>query len=213
MENLHDKRKVYEKSQLIESEIKQNPLEQFRDWFLEASENPNIYEANAMAISTVEEDGCPRTRMVLLKAYTYEGFIFYTNYESKKGKAIEKNHKACLHFFWPNLERQIIIKANLEKIAENLSDGYFHSRPKGSQLGAFVSPQSQIIPNREFLEVKLKELEKEYENSEVPRPENWGGYLAKPYEIEFWQGRPNRLHDRIVYTLNDLDWDISRLAP
>jgi len=213
MENLHDKRKVYEKSQLIESEIKQNPLEQFRDWFLEASENPNIYEANAMAISTVEDDGCPRTRMVLLKAYTYEGFIFYTNYESKKGKAIEKNHKACLHFFWPNLERQIIIKADLEKIAENLSDGYFHSRPKGSQLGAFVSPQSQIIPNREYLEEKLKELEKEYENSEVPRPENWGGYIAKPYEVEFWQGRPNRLHHRLVYTLNDLDWEISRLAP
>ncbi|SDQ74934.1 Pyridoxamine 5'-phosphate oxidase [Chryseobacterium soldanellicola] len=213
MENLHDKRKVYDKSQLVESEIKQNPLEQFRDWFLEASENPDIYEANAMAISTVEGDGCPRTRMVLLKAYTYEGFIFYTNYDSKKGKAIEKNHKACLHFFWPNLERQIIIKANLEKIAENLSDGYFHSRPKGSQLGAFVSPQSQIIPNREYLEEKLKELEKEFENREVPRPENWGGYIAKPYEIEFWQGRPNRLHDRIVYTLNDLDWEISRLAP
>ncbi|ANF51473.1 pyridoxamine 5'-phosphate oxidase [Chryseobacterium glaciei] len=213
MENLHDQRKVYEKSQLIESEIKQNPIEQFRDWFLEASENPNISEANAMAVSTVEDDGCPRTRMVLLKAYTFEGFIFYTNYDSRKGKAIEKNHKACLHFFWPNLERQIIIKADLEKIAENLSDGYFHSRPKGSQLGAAVSPQSQIIPNREFLEVKLKDLEKAFENTEVPRPENWGGYIAKPYEIEFWQGRPNRLHDRIIYTLDDLDWKISRLAP
>jgi pyridoxamine 5'-phosphate oxidase len=214
MENLHDKRKVYEKSQLIESEIKQNPIEQFRDWFLEASENPNISEANAMAISTVEEDGCPRTRMVLLKEYTFEGFIFYTNYDSKKGKSIEKTHKACLHFFWPNLERQIIIKANLERIAENLSDGYFHSRPKGSQLGAAVSPQSQEIPNKEFLEVRLKELKKKYENSEVPRPENWGGYIAKPYEIEFWQGRPNRLHDRIIYELiNNLDWKISRLAP
>ncbi|MDR6404696.1 MULTISPECIES: pyridoxamine 5'-phosphate oxidase [Chryseobacterium] len=214
MENLHDKRKVYEKSQLIESEIKQNPIEQFRDWFLEATENPNISEANAMAISTVEDDGCPRTRMVLLKAYTYEGFIFYTNYKSKKGKSIEKTHKACLHFFWPNLERQIIIKADLERIAENLSDGYFHSRPKGSQLGAAVSPQSEEIPNREFLEEKLKNLEKEYENKEVPRPENWGGYIAKPYEIEFWQGRPNRLHDRIVYELIDgLDWKIVRLAP
>lgn len=213
MENLHDKRKVYEKSQLIESEIKQNPIEQFRDWFLEANESPAISEANAMAVSTIEEDGCPRTRMVLLKAYTHEGFIFYTNYSSRKGKAIEKNHKACLHFFWPNLERQIIIKADIEKVAENLSDGYFHSRPKGSQLGAAVSPQSQVIPNREFLEEKLKELEKEYENSEVPRPENWGGYLAKPYEIEFWQGRPNRLHDRIIYQLEDLDWKISRLAP
>ncbi|WP_185287604.1 pyridoxamine 5'-phosphate oxidase [Chryseobacterium lactis] len=213
MENLHDKRKVYEKSQLIESEVKQNPIEQFRDWFLEASESAMISEANAMAVSTVEEDGCPRTRMVLLKAYTHEGFIFYTNYSSRKGKAIESNHKACLHFFWPNLERQIIIKADLEKVAENLSDGYFHSRPKGSQLGAVVSPQSQIIPNREFLEEKLKELEKEYENTEVPRPSNWGGYLARPYEIEFWQGRPNRLHDRIIYTLDDLDWKISRLAP
>ncbi|MDQ0067649.1 pyridoxamine 5'-phosphate oxidase [Chryseobacterium lathyri] len=213
MENLHDKRKVYEKSQLIESEIKQNPIEQFRDWYIEASNSPAVSEANAMAISTVEEDGCPRTRMVLLKEYTYEGFIFYTNYDSRKGKAIENSHKACLSFFWPNLERQIIIKANLERIAENLSDGYFHSRPKGSQLGAVVSPQSQAIPNREFLEEKLKELEKEYETSEVPRPSNWGGYIAKPYEIEFWQGRPNRLHDRIIYQLEDLDWKISRLAP
>ncbi|SHK67557.1 pyridoxamine 5'-phosphate oxidase [Chryseobacterium polytrichastri] len=213
MENLHDQRKVYDKSQLIESEIKQNPIEQFRNWFLEASENPAISESNAMAVSTIEDDSCPRTRMVLLKAYTFEGFIFYTNYDSRKGKAIEKTHKACLHFFWPNMERQIIIKANLERIAENLSDGYFHSRPKGSQLGAAVSPQSEIIPNREFLEEKLKDLEKEFENSEVPRPENWGGYIAKPYEIEFWQGRPNRLHDRIIYTLDDLDWKISRLAP
>ena len=213
MENLHDKRKIYEKSQLIETEIKENPIEQFRDWFLDASENPSISEANAMAVSTLEEDGCPRTRMVLLKEYTYEGFIFYTNYDSRKGKAIEKTHKACLHFFWPGLERQIIIKADLEKIADNLSDGYFHSRPKGSQLGAAVSPQSQEIPNRQFLEEKLKVLEQEYENKEVPRPENWGGYIAKPYEIEFWQGRPNRLHDRIIYTLEDIDWKISRLAP
>jgi len=213
MENLHDKRKIYEKSQLIESEIKENPMEQFRDWFLEASANPTVSEANAMAVSTLEDDGCPRTRMVLLKEYTYEGFIFYTNYDSRKGKAIGKTHKACLHFFWPGLERQIIIKADLKKIAENLSDGYFHSRPKGSQLGAAVSLQSNVIPNREFLEVKLKELEEKFENSEVPRPENWGGYIAKPYEIEFWQGRPNRLHDRIIYTLKDIDWEISRLAP
>ena len=213
MENLHDKRKIYEKSQLIESEIKENPIEQFRDWFLDASSNPTVSEANAMAVSTLEDDGCPRTRMVLLKEYTYEGFIFYTNYSSRKGKSIEKTHKACLHFFWPGLERQIIIKADLEKIAENLSDGYFHSRPKGSQLGAAVSPQSEVIPDRAFLEVKLKELEVEFENSEVPRPENWGGYIAKPYEIEFWQGRPNRLHDRIIYSLKDLDWEISRLAP
>lgn len=214
MENLHDKRKVYNHGELLESEIKENPMEQFRDWFLDAEQNAQVAESNAMAISTLEKDGCPRTRMVLLKAYTWEGFIFYTNYESKKGKAIEDNHKACLHFFWPSLERQIIIKTNLERLPDNLSDGYFHSRPKGSQLGALVSPQSQVIPDRHYLVRELLKLEEEFINKEIPRPENWGGYLAKPYEIEFWQGRPNRLHDRIIYELQeDLDWKISRLAP
>lgn len=214
MENLHDQRKIYDKSQLFENEVKENPIEQFRDWFLEAEACEGVSEANAMAISTVEDDNCPRIRMVLLKSFTWEGFIFYTNYDSRKGKAIAKNSKACLHFFWPPLERQIIIKANLEKIVENLSDGYFHSRPRGSQLGATVSPQSEVVPNREFLENKLVELEKIYEGKEIPRPENWGGYIAKPYEIEFWQGRPNRLHDRIIYELQeDYDWKISRLAP
>lgn len=214
MENLHDQRKVYEKSELLEHQIRQNPMEQFRDWYLDAQENPDIYEANAMAVSTLEADGCPRTRMVLLKSYTWEGFIFYTNYHSRKGRAIEISPKGCLHFFWPNLERQIIIKAELEKIAPNLSDGYFESRPRGSQLGAVVSPQSEQIPDREYLESKLHELEAQYEGKTIPRPENWGGYIARPYEIEFWQGRPNRLHDRILYTLQpDFDWTVSRLAP
>ena len=214
MENLSDHRKVYDKSQLLENQLKENPLEQFRDWFIEAEESSSISEANAMSISTVEKDGCPRTRMVLLKSYNWEGFIFYTNYESRKGVAIEDKHQACLHFFWPDLERQIIIKAEVEKIPKNLSDGYFHSRPNGSQLGAVVSPQSQVIPDRNYLEKKLEMLEKEWKGKEIPRPENWGGYLAKPFEIEFWQGRPNRLHDRILYELQeDFNWKISRLAP
>ncbi len=214
MENLHDKRKIYEQSELLESHIKTNPMEQFRDWFVDAGAHPAIAEANAMSVSTPEKDGCPRTRMVLLKSYTWEGFIFYTNYNSRKGQAIESSKRACLHFFWPPLERQVIIKAELEKLPENLSDGYFASRPRGSQLGAVVSPQSDVIPDREFLEEKLKSLEQQYDGQEIPRPENWGGYIARPYEIEFWQGRPNRLHDRIIYSLeSDFDWTVKRLAP
>lgn len=214
MGNLNDRRQVYEKSQLLDNEVKENPIEQFRDWFLDADEHPNIAEANAMSVSTVDDDGCPRTRIILLKSYTWEGFVFYTNYESKKGKALKKNPKACLHFFWPALERQVIIKAELEKVSEQMSDGYFASRPRGSQLGAVVSPQSEEVPNRDYLDQKLEDLEKELQGKEILRPAHWGGYLARPYEIEFWQGRPNRLHDRIVYQLQeDYDWKISRLAP
>ena len=152
MENLHHKRQVYEHSELLDHQVKENPIEQFRDWFLDADKHPNIAEANAMSISTIEDDDCPRTRIVLLKSYTWEGFIFYTNYQSKKGNAIEKNPKACLHFFWPALERQVMIKAELEHVSEQMSDDYFASRPRGSQLGAVVSPQSEIVPNREFLQ-------------------------------------------------------------
>ena len=214
MENLHHKRQVYEHSELLDSQVKENPMEQFRDWFLDADQHPNIAEANAMSVSTIEEDNCPRTRIVLLKSYTWEGFVFYTNYQSKKGKAIEKNTKACLHFFWPALERQVIIKAEIELVSEQMSNDYFASRPRGSQLGAVVSPQSEVVPNREFLQEKLARLEQDMEGKEILRPQHWGGYLARPYEIEFWQGRPNRLHDRIVYKLQeDYNWKISRLAP
>ena len=214
MENLHHKRQVYEHSELLDHQVKENPIEQFRDWFLDADQHPNIAEANAMSLSTIEEDNCPRTRIVLLKSYTWEGFVFYTNYQSKKGKAIEKNSKACLHFFWPALERQVIIKAEIELVSEQMSNDYFASRPRGSQLGAVVSPQSEVVPNREFLQEKLARLEQDMEGKEILRPQHWGGYLARPYEIEFWQGRPNRLHDRIVYKLQeDYNWKISRLAP
>ncbi|SHG96873.1 pyridoxamine 5'-phosphate oxidase [Flagellimonas flava] len=213
-EDLSDYRKSYEKSSLIEGAIKANPLEQFQKWFYEVEASGGPDEPNAMTISTLGSDGFPKNRVVLMKKYTYEGFIFYTNYLSEKGKAIEKNPAVCLSFFWANLERQIIIKGKAEKVAENLSDGYFESRPLGSQLGAVVSDQSEVISSREVLETKLKELEKESEGKTITRPKHWGGYLVRPSSIEFWQGRPNRLHDRIRYTLqSDFNWKIERLAP
>ncbi len=212
--DLGDYRKSYEKSELTEASVKENPLEQFQKWFHEVEEANGVDEPNAMTVSTIGLDGFPKSRVVLMKKFTYEGFIFYTNYQSEKGKAIEANPSVCLSFFWPNMERQVIIKGKAEKIAANLSDGYFESRPHGSQLGAVVSDQSEVVPSRDYLEGKLKDLEQKYEGKEVPRPEYWGGYLVRPISIEFWQGRPNRLHDRIRYSLlDDLDWKIERLAP
>ena len=207
-------RKSYEKKQLIESNIGDNPMELFQKWFYEIDSNFEIDETNAMTLSTMGLDGYPKSRVVLLKRYTYEGFIFYSNYESEKGKAIEQNPNVCISFFWHAAERQIIIKGKAERIAENLSDGYFESRPRGSQLGAVVSKQSDIIANREFLECKLSELEIQYQGKEIPRPAFWGGYIVKPVEFEFWQGRPNRLHDRIRFLLQeDYSWKIDRLSP
>lgn len=212
--DLSSYRKSYEKSALTEDAISNNPMQLFQTWFYEVEASESIEEPNAMTVSTIGLDGFPKNRVVLLKKYTEEGFIFYTNYNSEKGRAIEENPHVCISFFWSVMERQIIIKGKVEKIAENLSDGYFESRPEGSKLGAIVSDQSQIIPSREFLEEKLKALEKQFSGKEIERPENWGGYIVKPISMEFWQGRPNRLHDRIRYTLQeDFDWKMERLAP
>ncbi|MFI8604584.1 pyridoxamine 5'-phosphate oxidase [Cellulophaga baltica] len=206
-------RKTYEKSELTEERISDNPMELFQKWFYETEASDGVEEPNAMTVSTIGLDGFPKSRVVLLKKYTHEGFIFYTNYDSEKGKAIANNSKVCVSFFWPFMERQIIIKGVAEKIPENLSDGYFESRPDGSKLGAIVSEQSTVIASREVLEGRLKELEKEYETKEILRPKNWGGYIVKPISMEFWQGRPNRLHDRIRFSLENIDWKIDRLAP
>jgi len=212
--DLSNYRKSYEKSELTEQIVKENPLEQFQKWFHEVEASDGVDEPNAMTVSTIGLDGFPKSRVVLMKKFTFEGFIFYTNYQSEKGKAIGANPSVCLSFFWPNMERQVIIKGTAEKIAENLSDGYFESRPTGSQLGAIVSDQSEVVPSREYLEKELNNLEKKYDGKEIQRPDYWGGYLVRPISIEFWQGRPNRLHDRIRYTLQeDFDWKIERLAP
>ena len=212
--DLSNHRKSYEKQELLESTCPENPIELFQQWFINADASELIHEANAVTISSIGLDGFPKSRVVLLKKYTWEGFIFYTNYNSEKGKAISANNNICLSFFWAGLEQQIIIKGNAEKLAENLSDGYFESRPDGSKLGAWASNQSQVVASREALDNNLKSFEEKFNQQEILRPKHWGGFLVKPVSIEFWQGRPNRMHDRIRYTLQkDFSWKIERLAP
>ena len=212
--DLSNYRKSYEKEELLESNCPENPIELFRSWFNNADASNSVVETNAMNISSIGLDGFPKNRIVLLKKFTWEGFIFYTNYTSEKGKAILANNNVCLSFFWAGLEQQIIIKGKAEKLAENLSDGYFESRPDGSKLGAWASNQSNVVASREELDTNLKEYENKFKNKEIPRPKHWGGFIVKPISIEFWQGRPNRMHDRLRYTLEkDFSWKLERLAP
>jgi len=214
MKDLSNYRKSYEKSELLEATIPEDPINLFHKWFYEAEEFGGIEEVNAMTVATHGLDGFPKSRVVLLKKFSEEGFIFYTNYNSEKGKAMAINPNVCLSFFWHSMERQVIIKGRAEKTPTLLSDNYFDSRPDGSKLGAIVSPQSDVIPSREYLDQQLKILEQAFEGKAIPRPPHWGGYLVRPLEVEFWQGRANRLHDRIRYHLEeDYSWTIDRLSP
>lgn len=212
--NLHNYRKSYEKGALLEEEVLNDPIKQFDIWFKEADAAPQIEEANAMTISTVDKQGMPSGRVVLLKEFTNDGFVFYTNYNSKKGTSISNNNKVCASFFWPALERQVIINGMASKVSEAQSQNYFNERPRASQLGALVSNQSSPIESREALSQKLKTLEETYKDKKIPKPEHWGGYIIKPVAMEFWQGRSSRLHDRIVYLKTDSGvWDLQRLQP
>ncbi len=212
--DLGDYRRSYGLGKLLLKDTPEDPLELFETWFNEVDHYFPKQETNAMTISTIGLDGYPKNRVVLLKKYSQNGFIFYTNYDSEKGKAIIKNPNVCLSFFWQEAERQVIIKGITQKISKDESIRYFNSRPRGSQLGAMVSNQSEKIENREFLENKLKVLEEKFKDKDLDKPEYWGGFLVNPISIEFWQGRSNRLHDRLLYEKNiDLSWEKSRLSP
>ncbi len=206
-------RKNYEANVLDETILPNSPTDLFNQWFDEATQSGGVAEVNAMTLSTIDGSGAIKGRIVLLKELSAEGFVFYTNYNSDKSKALFANPKVSLSFFWPNLERQVIISGTAGKVAPEVSDAYFASRPKGSQIGAHVSPQSDVIASREVLEARQEALEKQFEGKDIPRPSHWGGIAVTPFEMEFWQGRPNRLHDRIVYLKSDDTWSKQRKAP
>ncbi len=211
--SIADIRKDYSLKTLNEAEVAVNPFLQFADWWKQAIES-QIDEVNAMTLATASLEGVPSARIVLLKGYDERGFVFYTNYESAKGQELAENPRASLLFFWKELERQVRITGLVEKVSATESDEYFLSRPTGSQIGAWASPQSHVIENRTWLENKVKELEAKFSSEKLARPTHWGGYRVKPVIIEFWQGRSSRLHDRIQYTLQENDsWKIERLAP
>jgi len=208
-------RKSYQLSGLTEQEVHTDPIEQFRLWFDQAKQGdvPSWLEVNAVTLSTANAAGRVTSRIVLLKGIDSGRFVFFSNYESNKGKQIEENPNVSLCFLWPHLERQVRISGRASKSSREVSIEYFHSRPRGSQLGAHVSEQSATIDGRDILLATLTKLESRYEGKVIPCPEHWGGYLVEPAEIEFWQGRENRLHDRIVYVSQDDRWTMHRVAP
>jgi pyridoxamine 5'-phosphate oxidase len=206
-------RKEYTRAGLKESEADPNPIEQFRTWFDEVLTS-NLHEPNAMVLATATLDGHPSARVVLLKGFDERGFVFYTNYEGRKGEELETNPHCALLFYWGELERQVRVEGRVRRVPDKESDAYFAGRPRGSQLGAWASEQSRPVGDRGALEHRLRELEAEYEGREVPRPPFWGGYRVEPETIEFWQGRENRLHDRLVYLRSeDGGWRRGRLQP
>jgi pyridoxamine 5'-phosphate oxidase len=211
-ESLQNLRQDYRAATLSEQEVDKNPIAQFATWFTDALSS-KIYEPNVMTLATADHSGKPSARIVLLKGFDENGFTFYTNYNSHKGRELLENPHAALVFFWAELERQVRIEGTVTKVDPQLSDQYFHSRPFGSQIGAVASPQSTVITKRDLLEDKVNELTAAFKDKEIPRPDHWGGYLVKPSLIEFWQGRPSRLHDRINYEFVDGAWVINRLAP
>jgi len=202
----------YKLRSLHESDVANEPFGQFSRWWEEATAS-DIYEVNAMTLATVSPDGTPSARIVLLKGYDESGFVFYTNYRSHKAADMEANNKVALLFFWKELERQVRIEGIIEKVEAAQSDEYFNSRPEGSKIGAWASPQSTVIASREVIEENVTELEKSFAGKKIDRPPHWGGYVVKPTLVEFWQGRPSRLHDRIQYVLRNNEWLIERLAP
>jgi pyridoxamine 5'-phosphate oxidase len=205
-------RNNYLLNELSENIVSKNPYIQFSEWFKDALE-AKLIEANAMVLSTIKEDR-PSARVVLLKGFDENGFVFFTNYNSHKGQELAENNAACLTFFWDKLERQVRIEGFMEKVSEQDSNDYYWSRPRESQIGAWVSSQSEVISGRDILDDKLASYQNEFENLEViPRPPHWGGYVLKVQSIEFWQGRPNRLHDRILFTQEGDNWKIERLSP